>query len=73
MKTKWQEEQTQLAKGYLAFEIEAEQPSGNLKLTIVEQVHPSDNTMVYKVNLHNSVVLYTMPIVNLIPLKQKFI
>jgi hypothetical protein len=68
---KWQVEQTQLAEGDLVVEIDSTQPRGCRKLAIVEQVHPSDDSKIRKVTIHNSKRQYLRPIVNLIPLQQK--
>ncbi len=70
---KWQVEQTQLAEGDLAVEVDSTQPRGCWKLAIIEQIHPSDDTRVCKVTIHNSKGQYIRPIVNLIPLKQNVI
>jgi len=68
--SKWQEEQHQLPEGDLVIEVDTNQPRGSWKLAIVEQGHPSDDTKVRKVTICNCKMLYTKPIVNLIPLKQ---
>jgi hypothetical protein len=69
---KWQVEQTQLAEGYLVVEIDLIHPRGCWKLAVVEQIRPSDDSMIHKVTIRNSKGQYLRPIVNLIPLKQKF-
>jgi phosphotransferase system HPr-like phosphotransfer protein len=43
-----------------------------VQATVVEQVHPSDDTKVCNVTIRNSKGIYTRPIVNLIPLKQNY-
>ncbi len=69
---KWQVEHTQLAEGDLVVEVDSTQPRGCWKLAIVEQIHPSDDSKVRKVTIRNSKGQYLRPIVNLIPLNQKF-
>ncbi len=54
-------------------EIYSTQPRGCWKLAIVKQVHPSDDSKVRKLTIHNSKGQYLRPIVNLIPLNQKVI
>jgi len=70
---KWQVEHTQLEERDLVVEIYSTQPRGCWKLAIVEQVHPSDDSKVCKVTIHNSKGQYLRPIVNLIPLNQNII
>jgi len=69
--TKWQVEQ--LAKGDLVVEVDSTKPRGCWKLAFVEQIHPSDDTRVHKVTIHNSKGQYMRPIVNFIALKQNII
>ncbi len=70
---KWQIQHTQLAEGDLVVEFDSTQPRGCWKLAIVEQIHPSDDSNILKVTIHNSKGRYLRSIVNLIPLKQKVI
>jgi hypothetical protein len=51
---KWQVEQTQLAEVDLVVEFDSTQPRGCWKLAIVEQIHPSDDTSVSEVTIHNN-------------------
>jgi hypothetical protein len=51
---KWQEEQTQLAEEDLVVEVDSTQPRGCWKLAIVDQNHPSDDTRVCEVTIHNN-------------------
>jgi hypothetical protein len=43
-----------------------------VQATVVEQVHPSDDTKACNVTIRDSQGLYMRPIVNLIPLKQNY-
>ena len=70
---KCQVEQTQLAEGDLAVEIDYTQPRGCWKLAVVEQVHPSDDSKVRKVPIRNSKGQNIRPIVNLVPHKKSYV